>query len=211
VAWIFARRGGIGPRADGAKNNAMRYASRRTIAVVCIAGWALLTAACGSSAPPYPPPSHGSSLPAPDVACDEYHGPNSAAPEVYQQQYLTLIVEPLDRDRTAYHSAIKSLDTQQIGDTAARLSDEMTSEIILFRRQATFGCYDQAILERLASTEVAFAGTLDEITSAARSGGGGEGGYVRRLVAKAKPQEESFVKNLNAYASQFGGKLVDQP
>jgi hypothetical protein len=193
----------------GGEDNAMTYASRLTIAAVSFASWALAGAACGSPAPPTPP-SQDSAAAVIDVACDEYHGPNSASPEFYRQQYLTLVVKPLERDRTAYASAIKSPDPRQIGEAAARLSDEMNSEMALFKRQPTFGCYDQAVLDKLASTEVAFARTLDEIATAATGVGGSQAGRVPSLVAKVKPQDEAFIKSLNAYASQFGGTQIGQ-
>jgi hypothetical protein len=77
-----------------------------------------------------------------------------------------------------------------------------------FKRQPTFGCYDQAVLERLAAAEVAYERTLREIASAARSDGASR---IPRLVARAKPEEQAFFKNLNVYASQFGGQPIDQP
>jgi len=173
-----------------------------------IAAAGVSVAACGSPPSPSPPPSSDPSAAVIDVACGDYHGPNAASQEFYQQQYLTLVVKPLDRDRSAHASAIKSPDTQRIGDTAARLSDELDSEMSLFKRQPTFGCYDQTVLERLAAAEVAYKRTLREIASAARSGGASR---IPSLVDKAKPQEQAFVKNLNVYASQFGGQPIDQP
>ena len=78
----------------------------------------------------------------------------------------------------------------------------------LFKRQPTFGCYDQTVLERLAAAEVAYERTLRDIASAARSG---DASRIPSLADKAKPQEQAFVKNLNVYASQFGGQPIDQP
>lgn len=173
-----------------------------------IAAAGVSVAACGSPPSPSSPPASDPSAAVIDVACGDYHGPNADSPEFYQQQYLSLVVKPLNGDRSAHASAIKSPDTQRIGDTAAWLSDELDSEMSLFKRQPTFGCYDQAVPERLAAAEVAYERTLREIANAARSG---DASRIPSLVTKSKPQEQAFVKNLNVYASQFGGQPIDQP
>lgn len=145
-----------------------------------------------------------------DVQCTGQQGSNPAAPEFYQQQYNPSVAKPLTKDLAAYHAAVASGDTQQIGDTAGSLYSEISSDTQMFATQIPFGCYDQTVLTSLQQATNTLAPTYDSINGAVANLGGKTPNDVAGLIAQAKPQEKAYIDALNAYASQFAGQQVPE-
>lgn len=130
-------------------------------------------------------------------------------PEFYQRQYNLSIADGVIKDLKAYHTAIEIGDGEQISDAAASLENGTRTYPELFSTQRYFGCYDQSILENLRGVGYAYGDALTQIFSADPSwGGSGSTADLLNLVTQAKPRERAYINALNAYANQFGGKLV---
>jgi hypothetical protein len=145
-----------------------------------------------------------------DGKCDGNAGPNSAAPEFYQEQYNPSVAKPLTKDLATYHTAVASGDPKQIGDAAGTLYSEISSNVNMFVTQKLFGCYSPAVLAGLQQATNTLASSYDSINGAAANLGGKTPADVPGLVSQAKPQEKAYIDALNAYASQFGGQQVPQ-
>ena len=141
-----------------------------------------------------------------DVKCDDHAAPNPAAPDSYQVQYNTSVAEPLTKDLATFRDAVPSNDPNQIEPAARTLSDEISSNSMMFGTQTSFGCYNHAALERLQTPTDALTRTL----RAAANRGGKPPSDMFNCVTQARRLLWPYIDALNAYASQFGGQQVPQ-
>jgi hypothetical protein len=174
---------------------------------------ALAGTACGSSGSPTgSSPSHTGVLTSVGgETCQGRTGPNEAAPDFYRQQYSTELVKQLRERLATFDSAVDSGDPSKIGDAASALGIEIRADARLVTLPRIFGCYDQKVLNALLNAADAFATTLDVLPCAGTNTCNRRQTEVPNLVAKAKPQERTYVVSINAYAAQFGGEQLPVP
>ena len=146
-----------------------------------------------------------------DAQCTGQDDPNPAAPDAYQGLYDTYFAKPLAQGLKAFNTATSSGDTEQLGQAAGQLYNQISTAPMMYGTQSPFGCYDPATLATLQQTANTFAGSLEGISAAATSLEGKTPTDVPRLVAKAKPQETAYINALNAYSAQFGGQPLPNP
>ncbi|ORV42178.1 hypothetical protein [Mycobacterium conspicuum] len=187
--------------------------ARRAGAGLAVVGTALVLPACGSMGTP------ASSSSSADVVttvaggdtCQRRVGPNDGTPDFYRQQYADGLADPLEARLQTYGSATASGDPHRIGDVAAALDTDIRADARLVNVPRLYGCYDQAVLTRLQDATEAFATTLDALSCAAADMCNRRQAEVPGLVARAAPQERSYVEALDAYAAQFGGEQLPVP
>jgi hypothetical protein len=192
-----------------------RASIRRAVGGLAILGVAVALTACGSSGTPA---SSSSSSRAGVVttaaggdSCQGRTAPNEASPDFYRQQYSTQLVKQLKERLGAYDSAVDSADPQHIGDAASALSIEVRADARLVSIPRLFGCYDQKVLSGLLDATEAFGSTLDVLPCAGTNTCNRKQTEVPGLVARARPQERTYVVAINAYAAQFGGEQLPLP
>jgi hypothetical protein len=187
--------------------------NRCAVGRLVMLGVAMTLTACGSPGAGVSSTTHSglvTTVPGGET-CEGRTGQNDASPDFYRQQYATGLAKQLKERLNAYDSAVESGASQQIGDAAYALGNEIRVDAKLVNVPRLFGCYDLKVLTGLVNAADVFATTLDVLSCTGVNECKRNAAEVPGLVGRAKPQERSYVVAINAYAAQFGGEQFPLP